>query len=128
MSATEGVGSYFPAFFPDGRVFYIANSTPKNAEGPKRFTFRVVNPDRDVRFANIFQDPGLLAAAEAIGQLWRESCAAELQPFKPGEAPWAFMGLAPAQCAGLVEARFAGEPATRGQLLASCKAGGSSVK
>ena len=37
-SATEGVGSDFPAFFPDGKVFYIANSTPKNGDGAKRFT------------------------------------------------------------------------------------------
>ena len=26
-STTEGVGSYFPAFFPDGKLFYVANST-----------------------------------------------------------------------------------------------------
>jgi hypothetical protein len=120
-SATEGVGSYFPAFFPDGKVFYIANSTPKNAEGPKRFSLRVVNPDREVRFANIFQDPRALAAAEAIGQLWRESCAPEVQPFKKGEAPWAFMSLSAEQCEGLVTAKFPGDRATREQMLAACQ-------
>jgi hypothetical protein len=124
-SATEGVGSYFPAFFPDGKVFYIANSTPKNADGPKRFTLRVVNPDREVRLANIFKDAGTLEAAEAIGQLWRDHCASELQPFKPGEAAWAFMSLSRDQCAGLVEAHFTGEAATRARLLAACRAPGS---
>ena len=124
-SITEGVGSYFPAFFPDGKVFYVANSTPKNVEGSKRFTLRVVNPDREVRFANIFQDPAARESAETIGQLWRESCAAELQPFKAGEAPWAFMSLSKDQCAALVEARYAGEGATRSALLAACRATGT---
>jgi hypothetical protein len=121
-STTEGVGSYFPAFFPDGRVFYIANAEPKNSEGVKRFTLRVVNPDREVRFANLFKDPAALEAAEAIGELWRESCAAGLQPFKPGEAPWAFMSLSRPQCSALIEARFKGDAAARAKLLAACQA------
>jgi hypothetical protein len=120
-SATEGVGSYFPAFFPDGKVFYIANSTPKGAEGPKRFTFRVANPDREVWFANFFKDTDTLAAADAIGQLWRESCAPEVQPFKAGEAAWAFMSLSPPQCAGLIEARYKGDAVTRARLLDVCR-------
>ena len=124
-SATEGVGSYFPAFFPDGKVFYVANSTPKNADGAKRFALRVVNPDREVKFANIFKEPRTLEAAEAIGQLWKDSCAPEMAPFKAGEAPWAWTSLSPAQCAGLVEARFSGDAATRSQLLSTCKAGGT---
>ena len=124
-STSEGVGSYFPAFFPDGQVFYVASSTPKNGEDVKRFTLRVVNPDREVRFANIFKDPASLEAAEAIGQLWRESCAAGLQPFKSGEAPWAFMSLSREQCAGLIEARFTGDATTRGKLLNACQATGT---
>jgi hypothetical protein len=31
-SLEAGVGSYFPAFFPDGSLFYIANSVPKSSE------------------------------------------------------------------------------------------------
>jgi hypothetical protein len=124
-SATEGVGNYFPAFFPDGKLFYVANSTPKNADGAKRFTLRVVNPDRDVHFSNVFVDPPALAAASAIGELWRASCAADLQPFKAGEAPWAFMSLSPGQCTALVEARFTGDSATRASLIAACSAAGS---
>jgi hypothetical protein len=57
-STREGVGSYFPAFFPDGRVYYVANTAPKSSDEPKRFHFRVVNPDREVFFANFFTDPG----------------------------------------------------------------------
>jgi hypothetical protein len=121
-SVTEGVGSYFPAFFPDGTVFYIGNSTPKNADGPKRFTLRVVNPAREVRLANFFKDPAALEAAETIGHLWRESCAPTLQPFKPGEAPWAFMSLSRERCAALVEARATGEGVAKGRLLDACRA------
>lgn len=124
-SVIEGVGSYFPAFFPDGTVFYIANGAPKNSAGPKRFTFRVVNPNREVRFANFFKNTAALEAADAIGNLWRESCAPELQPFKSGEAPWAFMSLAPAQCTALVESRFTGDASARDRLLAACRAGGT---
>ena len=84
-----------------------------------------MNLDREVRFANLFTDSRRLDAAGAIGELWRASCAAALQPFKPGEAPWAFMSLSPGQCAALVEARFGGDAATRSNLLATCNAAGS---
>ncbi len=119
-SSTEGVGSYFPAFFPDGKVFYVANSAPKNSQDPKRFALRVVNPDREVTFANFFKQPAALEAATAIGELWRESCAPEVQPYKPGEAPWAFMSLSREQCRGLVEARFTGDAAARSRLIGAC--------
>jgi hypothetical protein len=123
-SVTEGVGSYFPAFFPDGKLFYVANSTPKNSDGPKRFSLRVVNPDREVRFANLFADEHALKAADGVGELWRASCAADLQPFKAGEAAWAFMSLSPGQCAALVESRFTGDSSTRATLLSACGPGG----
>jgi hypothetical protein len=41
MSFLVGTGSYFPAFFPDGSLFYISNALPKNDSAPKRFTFTV---------------------------------------------------------------------------------------
>lgn len=128
-SSTEGVGSYFPAFFPDGKVFYVANAAPKNSEGPKRFALRVVNPDRDVWFTNLFQDPRAVARAEAIGQLWKDHCAPELQPFKPGEAPWAFMSLSREQCVALVAAKFQGDADTRRELTGACQSsGGGSLR
>ena len=43
-SQDEGVGNYFPAFMPDGRLFYISNAVPKGETGPKRYEFKVVDP------------------------------------------------------------------------------------
>lgn len=37
----QGTGSYFPAFFPDGSLFYISSAVPKTSTEPKRFTFTV---------------------------------------------------------------------------------------
>jgi hypothetical protein len=122
-STREGVGSYFPAFFPDGRVFYIANTAPKNSDQEKRFRFAVVDPDREVYFANLFADPVRRDAADAIGNLWLESCAPGMKPFKSGEAPWAFMSLSRAQCEGLVRKRWRGDAAEKDALLAACADG-----
>ena len=47
-----------------------------------------------------------------------------MQPFKPGEAPWAFTSLSRAQCEALVSARFTGEAAKKSALLAACGAAG----
>ena len=121
-STREGVGSYFPAFFPDGRVFYVANTAPKNSEEPKRFHLRVVDPAKEVTFANFFKDPAQRQAADAIGELWRQSCAPAMQPFKAGEAAWAFTSLKRQQCEGLVTARFTGSDADKARLLSACGA------
>ena len=42
----QGTGSYFPAFFPDGSLFYISNAVPKTDPGAKRFTFTVTTVPR----------------------------------------------------------------------------------
>jgi len=122
-STREGIGSYFPAFFPDGRVFYIANTAPKNSDQEKRFRFAVVDPDREVYLANLFADPARREAADAIGKLWLQSCAPSLSPFKSGEAPWAFMSLSRAQCEELVRKRSTGDAAAKSALLAACAEG-----
>ncbi len=122
-STREGVGSYFPAFFPDGSVFYIANTVPKESDGPKRFRLAVVDPDREVYFANLFADPERRDAAEAIGNLWLSSCAPEVRPFKTGEAPWAFMSLSRTQCEELVRKRWSGDAGMKNSLLGACAAG-----
>ena len=119
-SMTEGVGSYFPAFFPDGSVFYIANTVPKETEGPKRFRFAVVDPDREVYFANLFADPARRESAEAIGSLWLSTCAPGMKPFKAGEAPWAFMSLSRSQCEDLVRKRWTGDSGRKSVLLSAC--------
>jgi hypothetical protein len=42
-----GTGSYFPAFFPDGSLFYISSAVPKTADEPKRFTFTVTTVSQE---------------------------------------------------------------------------------
>jgi hypothetical protein len=123
MSATEGVGHYFPAFFPDGKLFYIANLVPRDSAEPKRFELRVVDPAAERRTANVFSAPARREFADAIGELWRQTCAPTIAPFRPQEAAWAYMSLSPAQCRQLVEDGWkpANDPRKAG-LLAACDA------
>ena len=92
-STTEGVGSYFPAFMPDGMVFYVANEVPKQSSEAKRFRLAVVDPSRERRVTELFTSPARREAADAIGELWRQTCAPALTPFRPQEAAWAFTSL-----------------------------------
>lgn len=122
-STTEGVGHYFPAFMPDGAVFFVSNLAPKNSDAPKRFELRVANGAREPRLTALFSTPAKRELAETIGELWRQSCAPALTPFRPQEAAWAFASLAPAQCRQLVDERW--KPATdarKAALLAACDA------
>jgi hypothetical protein len=43
QTTTQGTGSYFPAFFPDGSLFYISSTVPKTDAAPKRFFFTVTS-------------------------------------------------------------------------------------
>lgn len=122
-SATEGVGHYFPAYFPDGKLFYVANLAPRDSAGPKAFELRVVDPQRDRHMGNLFATPARREAADAIGELWRQTCAPGLAPYRPQEAAWAFMSLTPAQCRELVEEKWL--PATdarKSSLIGACEA------
>jgi hypothetical protein len=121
-SQTEGVGNYFPAFMPDGKLFYISNQVPKDSSDPKRFRFFVVDPSRQERSTNVFLDERRRGLADTIGKLWRTSCAPELQEFKPGEAPWTFLSLSPQQCRALVNDRWTGTDPSKADLLAACDA------
>jgi hypothetical protein len=120
-STQEGVGSYFPAFFPDGKLFYIANTEPKQSSAPKRFLFKVVDPSREVFMANFFADPEARIAAETVGRLWRETCASEMAEFKAGEAAWLLMSLSENHCRALVERHWTGTSPTRADLVAACR-------
>ena len=122
-STTEGVGHYFPAFLPDGALFFLSNLAPKNSDAPKRFELRVVDAARERRHAQLFTSPARRELAEAIGELWRQSCSPALTPFRPQEAVWAFASLSPTQCRQLVDERW--KPATdarKAALLAACDA------
>lgn len=118
MTPTAGVGSYFPAFFPDGRVFYVFNETPKTSAEPKRFQFKVVDADRGRRVS------GLLAAREhheatrAIGEMWRAACLPASKPLDAREAAWYVASLSPAECRRLVQDRADSTGAAA--LLAQC--------
>ena len=122
-STTEGVGSYFPAFLPDGMLFYVANEVPKQSAEAKRFRLTVVDPSRQRRVTELFTSPARREAADAIGELWRQTCAPTLTPFRPQEAAWAFTSLAqrpvPPAGRGEVAARHR---RTQGALLAACDA------
>ena len=119
-SQSEGVGSYFPAFMPDGRLFYISNTVPKNQPGAKRFEFRVVNPAEEIRKADLFTDTEYRARAATIGELWRTTCAPTMEPFQPGEAEWSFLSVGADACRRLVTERWTAASPNRGELLAAC--------
>ncbi|MGD9903740.1 MAG: hypothetical protein AB7U83_09730 [Vicinamibacterales bacterium] len=122
-STTEGVGHYFPAFLPDGNIFYVSNLVPKQSAEPKRFQLTVIDPTRARRATGLFTSTARREAAEAIGELWRQTCVPALAPFRPQEAAWASLSLSPAQCRQLVEEKWL--PATdarKAALLAACDA------
>ncbi len=109
-SLEAGVGSYFPAFFPDGSLFYIANSVPKDSDAQKRFHFRVLDPDQGVwRDREILGDD-VRPQWRTIASMWEKACFAEnpelaAQPFPMDahEAPWLGLSLSAGQCHALVD-------------------------
>ena len=122
-STSEGAGHYFPAFLPDGKVFYVSNAVSKDSPEPKRFRLSVVDPAADRRVSSVFASPARRETADAIGELWRQSCAPGLKPFRPQEAAWAFLSLAPAQCRQLVTERWLpANDARKAAMLAACDA------
>ena len=119
-SQKEGVGSYFPAFMPDGRLFYISNTVPRNEPDPKRFEFRVVDPGDEVRLADLFTDAEYRTRAATIGELWRATCAPKMEPFKPGEAEWSFLSVDAHSCQSLVDDNWTSTSPSTSELLATC--------
>jgi len=119
-SQTAGVGSYFPTFMLDARLFYISNAVPKNEPGVKRFEFTVVEPAGEVRMAEVFTDAGYRARAATIGDLWRTTCEPEMQPFKPGEAEWSFLSADADSCRHLVNEHWTSASPNKSELLETC--------
>ncbi len=118
-SVQEGVGNYFPAFFPDGNLLYISNDQPKQSKVDKRFHFTVVDPAPELRTANFFANSGNRALADQIGNLWRDTCDPQLTPFKENEAAWWFLSLKPDRCEALVNSA-AGDAPNKKALLSAC--------
>jgi hypothetical protein len=100
-SVAGGIGNYFPAFLPDGNLFYVFNATPKDSDSEKRFSFKVVDPSAELTMANIFADDPTAALAATLGTLWQSACGGE--PLKEHEAPWMLASLSASQCIQLVE-------------------------
>ncbi len=131
-SLQAGVGSYFPAFFPDGKLFFLSNRVPREAETGKAFDFRVVDPTaRGWRTAIDEIDREQWAV---LGELWADACtpnvaALEEPPFplEAHEAAFQAMALNVPQCEALVVDARASDGSSRGTeewdgLMALCSA------
>lgn len=108
-SLEAGVGSYFPAFFPDGNLFYLSNTAPRESEREKRFLFHVVDPaSRGWRTA-MPTSAHTLALWKDLGTLWQESCQPRIEalgttpfPLDEHELPLQAMSLNVPQCEALL--------------------------
>jgi hypothetical protein len=115
-----GVGNYFPAFLPDGKLFYISHAQPELA-ADRRFEFRVVDPHSHTFVGNLLADPARAQDVRRIGRLWAANCrTGDDYQYADHELPWFYYSLSAAQCEALV-ADQAGLPDADGaRLLAAC--------
>jgi hypothetical protein len=114
-----GSGSYFPAFFPDGKVFYISHSRPQIADD-LRFEMRVADPAAGSFDQNLFEDPNAVASAQEIGALWTASCMDGDYAFAPHELPWFVYSMSAAQCRSLISDAPGLADSDRDRLAANC--------
>jgi len=107
-SLTAGVGSYFPAFLPDGALFFLSNTSPRESETEKRFRFRVVDPTSRGWRTSEMQSSADAALWRDLGALWQRACianappGADPYPLDEHELAGQAMSLTPAQCGALV--------------------------
>ncbi len=132
-SLEAGVGSYFPAFFPDGALFYIANAVPRDSEREKRFHFRVVDPQSVSWKRPAVESPEALEGWHAITGLWERFCSPddprltrEPFPHQAHESPFLGLALSAEQCHALLDdAQAEGTaPATEAEAKAPIGEGG----
>ena len=115
-----GAGSYFPAYFPDGMLYYIRHPMPKLGEDP-RFEFHVVDPTAGKLDENLYGHAESISAAQAIGRLWTSSCydSGDYE-FADHELPFFVYSMTSDQCHALVDdAASANE---RARLARTCDA------
>jgi hypothetical protein len=127
-SVKQGIGNYFPGFFPDGNLFYIANQMPKShphfsigSAKDRRFNLLVIDPVKSAYQTSVFGDAGQLQHAETIGRLWREQCAPHNNPLPSPKSAWHYMSLSQSQCVSLVEDVWLGSSRQKKGLLKTCK-------
>lgn len=117
-----GAGSYFPAFFPDGKLYYINHPLPKMADEP-RFEFHVVDPAAGHFDKNLYGDSGAVAAAQEIGGLWTSSCLdTEDYEFAAHELPFFVYSMTAEQCRSLVHHADGIPGSERARLAETCDA------
>jgi hypothetical protein len=131
-SLASGRGSYLPAFFRDGSLFFVSNAVPRDSEAPKRFTFRVVDPASRGWRTSLLTDAENTRRWAELGSMWQAACmpegaeASEPFPLDPHEIPAQAMALAPKQCEALVRdartAASADDTRDWGGLAGLCRA------
>lgn len=115
-----GAGSYFPAFFPDGMLFYISHPLTKPGNEP-RFEFQVVNPNVGHSNENLYSDANTVKAAQKIGNLWTSSCLeTDNYDYAPHELPFFVYSLSAEQCRSLIDDADGITVEERSNLAAKC--------
>ncbi|MDG2377175.1 MAG: hypothetical protein P8M18_12590, partial [Woeseiaceae bacterium] len=117
-----GAGSYFPAFFPDGMLFYIIHPLTKPGNEP-RFEFQVVDPNLGYFNKNLYDHANTVNAAQEIGNLWTSSClGTDDHDYAPHELPFFVYSLSVEQCRSLVDDADSIAAGKRSKLAATCEA------
>ena len=119
VSLEAGVGSYFPSFLPDGKLFYIQNRVARDSEREKRFHFQVVDPNATPWQSATLDSPETAARWAELGELWEAACVPPQEPvdslpfpLAEHELPFQALGLSAGQCTALVaDSRAAAEVA-----------------
>ena len=117
-----GSGSYFPAFFPDGKLFYIRHPLP-NIVDERRYEFRVIDPAAGRFDRNLFGDPAAVDAAQEIGRLWTSRCHdIDDYEYAAHELPFFVYSMTAAQCRALVRDATGIPGDERARLAETCNA------
>ena len=117
-----GSGSYFPAYFPDGKLYYIHHPLPSQADEP-RYEFRVVDPAAKHSVNNLYDQPDAVNAARKIGELWSSRCDINSDyQYAAHELPFFVYSMTAAQCNALVQDASEIAGSERARLADTCDA------